>query len=85
MEHNRVVELGSLIKPAKTIRCGDDYYPVLSMTMHDGLVFQEEKFKKEVASKNKADYKVVFKNQLVVGFPIDEGVLATQRIVDAGL
>lgn len=85
MEHNRVVELGSLIKPAKTIRCGDDYYPVLSMTMHDGLVFQEEKFKKEVASKNKADYKVVFKNQLVVGFPIDEGVLATQRIVDAGI
>lgn len=85
MEHNKVVELGSLIKPAKTIRCGDDYYPVLSMTMHDGLVFQEEKFKKEVASKNKADYKVVFKNQLVVGFPIDEGVLATQRIVDAGI
>lgn len=85
MEHNRVVELSSLIKPAKTIRCGDDYYPVLSMTMHDGLVFQEEKFKKEVASKNKADYKVVFKNQLVVGFPIDEGVLATQRIVDAGI
>lgn len=85
MEHNRVVELGSLIKPAKTIHCGDDYYPVLSMTMHDGLVFQEEKFKKEVASKNKADYKVVFKNQLVVGFPIDEGVLATQRIVDAGI
>ena len=85
MGHNRVVELGSLIKPAKTIRCGDDYYPVLSMTMHDGLVFQEEKFKKEVASKNKADYKVVFKNQLVVGFPIDEGVLATQRIVDAGI
>ena len=79
------VPLGTLINPAKTVRCGDDSYPVLSMTMHNGLVFQDDKFKKEVASKDKSDYKVVYRNQLVISFPIDEGVLAAQRIVDAGI
>lgn len=79
------VPLGTLISPAKTIRCGDNSYPVLSMTMHNGLVFQDDKFKKEIASKDKSDYKVVYRNQLVISFPIDEGVLAAQRIVDAGI
>lgn len=78
-------ELGNLIKQAKTVRCGDGDYPVLSMTMHDGLVFQNEKFKKVIASKDTSDYKVVFRNQLVISFPIDEGVLAAQRIADAGI
>ena len=81
----RIVELGKLITPAKTVRCGEGKYPVLSMTMHDGLVFQKEKFNKVVASKNTSDYKVVFRNQLVISFPIDEGVLAAQRITDAGI
>ena len=80
-----MVELGSLIKQAQTIRCGNGNYPVLSMTMRDGLVFQDEKFKKVIASSDKSDYKVVSRNQLVISFPIDEGVLATQRIVDAGI
>ena len=78
-------KLGELITPAKTIRCGDGKYPVLSMTMRDGLVFQDEKFKKVIASKDTSDYKVVLRNQLVISFPIDEGVLAAQRIVDAGI
>lgn len=82
---NRVVELGTLISAAKTVRCGTGKYPVLSMTMHDGLVFQDEKFKKVIASKDTSDYKVVYRNQLVISFPIDEGVLATQRITDAGI
>ena len=80
-----MVELGTLIHPAKTVRCGNGEYPVLSMTMHDGLVFQDDKFKKVIASKDRSDYKVVKRNQLVISFPIDEGVLATQRIVDAGI
>ena len=79
------VELGSLITPSKTVRCGDGVYPVLSMTMHNGLVFQDEKFKKVIASKDTSDYKVVYRNQLVISFPIDEGVLAAQRITDAGI
>lgn len=80
-----MVELGTLIHQAKTVRCGDGDYPVLSMTMHDGLVFQNDKFKKAIASKDKSGYKVVKRNQLVISFPIDEGVLAAQRIVDAGI
>ena len=82
---NRTVELGTLISPAKTVRCGKGNYPVLSMTMHNGLVFQDEKFKKVIASKDTSAYKVVYRNQLVISFPIDEGVLAAQRITDAGI
>ena len=81
----KMVKLGTLIKPAKLQNCGNDDYPVLSMTMHNGLVFQSDKFKKSVASQDKSTYKVVHRNQLVIGFPIDEGVLATQRITDAGI
>lgn len=81
----KMVKLGTLIKPAKLQKCGNDDYPVLSMTVHNGLVFQSDKFKKSVASQDKSTYKVVHRNQLVIGFPIDEGVLATQRITDAGI
>lgn len=81
----KMVKLGTLIKPAKLQKCGNDDYPVLSMTMHNGLVFQSDKFKKSVASQDKSTYKVVHRNQLVTGFPIDEGVLATQRITDVGI
>ena len=80
-----MVELGTLITQAKTVRCGESNYPVLSMTMHDGLVLQDDRFKKVIASKDKSDYKVVYRDQLVISFPIDEGVLATQRITDAGI
>ena len=85
MRQYKMVDLGTLIHQAKVVRCGEGNYPVLSMTMHDGLVFQNDKFKKTIASKDKSDYKVVKRNQLVISFPIDEGVLATQRIVDAGI
>ena len=85
MRSYKMVELGTLIHPTKYVRCGDGEYPVLSMTMHDGLVFQDDKFKKVIASKDRSGYKVVYRNQLVISFPIDEGVLAAQRIVDAGI
>jgi type I restriction enzyme, S subunit len=48
--------------------------------MHHGLVEQHEKFKKRVASLDTSSYKVVIKGQLVVGFPIDEGVLSIQKL-----
>ena len=80
-----MVELGTLIHQAKIVRCGEGDYPILSMTMHDGLVFQNDKFNKTIASKDRSDYKIVNRNQLVISFPIDEGVLAAQRIVDAGI
>lgn len=49
------------------------------MTMRDGIVEQAGRFKKAIASKDTSSYKVVKKNQLVVGFPIDEGVIYVQN------
>ncbi len=73
------VRLGELISKASIERCGDRKYPVYSMTMHDGIVEQAGRFKKTIASKDTSSYKVVKKNQLVVGFPIDEGVIYVQN------
>lgn len=50
--------------------------------MRHGLVDQHGKFKKRVASLDTSPYKVVTKGQLVVGFPIDEGVLSFQNLYD---
>ena len=57
MNRYEMVALGTLIHQAKTMRCGDDDYPVLSMTMHDGLVFQDEKFKLTLCRYNVMEYK----------------------------
>ncbi len=81
----RNLELGQIIAPAQLRRAGEGHYPVLSMTMRDGLVNQADKFTKRVASADTSQYKVVGRNQLVVGFPIDEGVLAFQRLYDAAI
>ena len=77
--------LGDVITPAKVVRCGNGVFSVLSMTMHDGIVLQSERFKKNLASLDQADYKVVKRGQLVVGFPIDEGVLYVQKAAEEGI
>ena len=79
------VRLGDLLRASKTTRAGRDSYPLLSMTMHDGLVDQTSRFKKRIASGDVSAYKVVRNGQLVVGFPIDEGVLDFQSIYRAGI
>ena len=79
------VRLGELISKAKVARCGSADYPVLSMTMHDGIVEQSGRFKKAIASTDKSTYKVVNPGQLVVGFPIDEGVLYVQNCGYSGI
>ncbi len=81
----RYATLGELISPAKVQRCGDRSYPVLSMTMHNGIVLQADRFKKSLASLDQSDYKVVKRGQLVVGFPIDEGVLYIQKVASEGI
>lgn len=81
----KTVLLGELIAPAQVRRAGGADLPVLSMTMHGGLVDQSAKFKKRVASADTSDYKVVRRGQLVVGFPIDEGVLDFQSIYAEGI
>ena len=79
------IALGDLISKAQVEKCGKREYPVLSMTMHDGIVFQNDRFKKDIASIDRSNYSIVGFNQLVVSFPIDEGVLAVQDITDAGI
>lgn len=87
MTHNNwpTVKLGNLITRAKSQTAGSKEYPVLSMTMEHGMVLQKERFKKRIAGKNTEKYKVVENGQLVVGFPIDEGVLDFQTLVQAGI
>ena len=79
------VKMGELISKAKVERCGDRSFPVYSMTMHDGIVEQSGRFKKTIASRDTSSYKVVKKNQLVVGFPIDEGVIYVQNHDQPGI
>ena len=77
--------VGDVISRAKIEKCGNNTFPVLSMTMHDGIVFQDDRFKKQIASVDQSSYNIVRRNQLVVSFPIDEGVLSVQDITDAGI
>ena len=79
------IEVGQVIKKAKIKRCGDGNYPVLSMTMRDGLMFQSDRFKKQIASVDQSNYQIVSRHQLVEGFPIDEGVLSVQELTDEGI
>lgn len=79
------VKLGSLIKPAKVERCGKQGYPILSITKDDGIVLQSTKFKKRIASKDTASYKVVPRGKLIQGIHIDEANFAIQNLVDWGI
>ena len=73
------VRLDELLEPASGDRIGDAANtPVMSITMEHGLVDQTEKFRKRVASNDISQYKKVYHNELVVGFPIDEGALGFQ-------
>lgn len=77
--------LGDLLAPSGQHRAGKNVYPVLSITMKQGLVDQADKFKKRVASQDTSNYRVVYHNELVVGFPIDEGVLGFQTKYPVGI
>lgn len=77
--------LGAILLPSGQLRAGTRDLPVLSITMKNGLVDQADKFKKRVASSDTASYRVVRKHELVVGFPIDEGVLGFQEKYTAGI
>lgn len=79
-------KLGEIITPAKVIKNGDRMdYPILSITMRSGIILQNERFKKTIASVDTSNYKVVQNGQLVIAFPIDEGLIYTQDIVEAGI
>lgn len=80
-----VKPLGEILEQSGRHRAGDQDLPVLSITMKHGLVDQADKFKKRVASSDTSNYRVAYKNELVVGFPIDEGVLGFQTKYPAGI
>lgn len=76
----------NVIKPAKVDRCKDRTdLPILSITMRSGIVFQNDRFQKTIASKDTSDYKIVKDGQLVIAFPIDEGLIYTQDVADEGI
>lgn len=74
-----------IMSPAPVVRCGEKEYPVLSITMRNGIVEQGERFSKSIASKDRSNYKVVKNGQLVIAFPIDEGLIYTQDIASEGI
>ena len=85
----RITELGPLPEEWKIVRGSELFREsklrvrnlkkfdgvILSITRHAGLIPQEQKFKKRVASRDLRNYKIVYKGQLVYGFPINEGVI----------
>lgn len=77
--------LGEILEQSGRDRAGDQDLPVLSITMKHGLVDQADKFKKRVASSDTSNYRIAYANELVVGFPIDEGVLGFQTKYPAGI
>jgi len=74
------VPIAHVLSGRKSERVGAAALPVLSVTMKHGLVDQADKFKKRIASTNISTYKRVDRNDLVVGFPVDEGVLGIQSL-----
>jgi type I restriction enzyme M protein len=66
---------GEIFSAKENEKVGNRDLPVMSITMAHGLIDQSEKFTRRIASVNIDTYKVVRQNELVVGFPIDEGVL----------
>lgn len=80
-----MVKLGDVLEKVKSPRAGEESYPVLSITRSEGLVNQDERFGKRIASASTKDYKVVFRNELVVGFPIDEGVIDFQQLYEKAI
>ena len=78
-------ELGDLISIYSTQRCENDDYPILSITKEDGVVLQNEKFKKRIASIDVSSYKIVPRGKLIQGIHIDERNFAIQDIVDFGV
>ena len=79
------IKLKDVIYSTKSERCGDDEYPVLSITKSEGIILQSDKFKKRIASQDTSLYKVVFRGQLVQGIHIDEANFGIQDIVEAGI
>jgi type I restriction enzyme M protein len=76
------VAIEEILEIAPNEKVGEQEVPIMSITMARGLIDQGDKFKRRIASESISDYKLVRRNNLVVGFPIDEGVLGFQQKYD---
>lgn len=75
-----------IMTPARVERCGDRTdLPILSITMRSGIVEQRDRFSKTIASVDRSNYKIVKDGQLVIAFPIDEGLVYTQDVAKEGI
>ena len=45
-----MTRLGDLIKPANVVRCNNSKYPVLSVTMYDGIMLQNSRLYLKILS-----------------------------------
>jgi len=79
------IKFGDLFEISGKERAKNQKLPILSVTMHNGLIEQSSRFKQRMASANTSTYKVVENGELVVGFPIDEGVLGFQTKYDKAI
>lgn len=77
--------LGNFAKPYTAERCGNRELPILSITKEFGIILQDDKFKKRIASVDTSKYKIVPKNILVQGIHIDEKNFGVQQIVEYGI
>ena len=77
--------LGRFIKPYSAARCTDPAMPVLSITKEFGVILQDEKFKKRIASADTSTYKMVPRGTLIQGIHIDERNFGLQNVVDVGI
>jgi type I restriction enzyme S subunit len=80
------MRLGEIMTPVRVrVRdLPDSDVAVLSTARNVGLILQSEKFDKRVASHDISNYLVVRREQIVCGFPMDEGVIFALTNHDIG-
>jgi type I restriction enzyme S subunit len=82
----KIVNIGEVAKSISRKNSQNNSLPVLSCTVHRGLVDSLSFFKKQIFSKNLSTYKIVKRNQFVYATNhIEEGSIGLQDIYDEGL
>jgi type I restriction enzyme S subunit len=81
-----IVSIGAVAKSISRKNSQNISFPVLSCTIHRGLVDSLSFFKKQVFSKNLSTYKIVKRDQFVYATNhIEEGSIGLQDVYDEGL
>ncbi|PHB39085.1 hypothetical protein COE86_04210 [Bacillus toyonensis] len=72
-------KLGEIFRISGKEKGGLEPLPVMSIKKYRGLVDRTEKSKNRIKYVNTSNYKIVYKNELVVGYPITEGLIGFQK------